>query len=81
MPIYEFRCPSCGHKFDKLCSLGENGDNISCPQCKTPKVQKLLSGFNAKSLGKNGLSTPMGGTGGGCGSCTSSNCSSCSTCK
>ncbi len=77
MPIYEFRCDSCGHKFDKLCPMGETGENINCPRCEAPKPQRLMSGFAAKSTGKNGLSTPMGGTGGGCSGCSSNSCSTC----
>ncbi|MCQ2560375.1 MAG: zinc ribbon domain-containing protein [Clostridia bacterium] len=81
MPIYDFRCPQCGHKFTQLCSLGEKGANVSCPECSTQPVQKILSSFTARSLGKHGLSVPMGGTGGGngCAGCTSSNCSTCGT--
>ncbi|GBF33266.1 hypothetical protein DCCM_2365 [Desulfocucumis palustris] len=76
MPIYEFRCDSCGNKFDKLCPMGETGENINCPRCEAPKPQRVMSGFAPKSVGKNGLSTPMGG-GGGCSGCSSSSCSTC----
>ncbi len=76
MPIYEFRCQACGHKFDKLCSLGETGQNVPCPQCQANNSQRIMSGFAAKSVGKNGLSTPMGGAG-SCGTCSGGNCSTC----
>lgn len=74
MPIYEFKCQSCGRRFEKLCSLGESGENLNCPQCGTARPQRVMSGFAARSSGKG----DSGGSGGsGCGGCTSTNCGSC----
>lgn len=76
MPIYEFRCGSCGHRFEKLCSMGETGQNISCPKCNTAKPERVMSGFAARSTDSGGDVSPIGG-GGGCSGCSSTNCGSC----
>jgi len=74
MPIYEFRCHKCGHRFEKLCSMGENGAGLQCPECSSPGPKRVMSGFSKKSAG--GTET-AGGGGGGCSSCSSSSCSTC----
>lgn len=76
MPIYEFRCPACGKRFEKLCALGEDTKSISCPDCGTAGPQRLLSTFAARGtdIGPAGGS---GGTGGGCSGCKASSCAGC----
>lgn len=73
MPIYEFRCHKCGHRFEKLCSMGESGENLRCPACAAPAPKRVMSGFSAKGTESGG---PVTG-GGGCSTCSSSSCSSC----
>lgn len=74
MPIYEFKCASCNKRFEKLCSIGDNGEKLSCPKCGATGPSRVMSGFTAKGAGKEEL----GGSGGsGCGGCTSTNCGSC----
>jgi putative FmdB family regulatory protein len=48
MPIFEYRCESCGHKFEAIL-FGEQ--KAECPHCHTEKLEQLLSTFavNAKS--------------------------------
>jgi putative FmdB family regulatory protein len=48
MPIFEYRCESCGHKFETIL-FGEQ--TPQCPKCHTEKLEKQLSTFavNAKS--------------------------------
>lgn len=70
MPIYEFRCYKCGHRFEKLCPMGETGEKLQCPTCETPAPKRVMSGFCASG-------SDSGGSGSNCGSCSSSNCSSC----
>lgn len=42
MPIYEYRCPQCGEKFDKLVRLGADVE-VRCPRCDSDKPQRLIS--------------------------------------
>ena len=51
MPIYEYRCPECGHRFEKLVRMG--ADAPPCPECAHAEVTKLVSasGFILKGGG------------------------------
>jgi putative FmdB family regulatory protein len=42
MPIYEFQCSACGHRFDRLQKLSDPDPTI-CPDCGAPQVQRQLS--------------------------------------
>jgi putative FmdB family regulatory protein len=42
MPIYEYRCKSCGYEFEELQSIREKPLTI-CPKCSKPSVKRLLS--------------------------------------
>jgi len=52
MPIYEYACGSCGHRFDRLQGMSEP-DPDACPVCKKPTVRRLisLSSFRLKGSG------------------------------
>lgn len=41
MPIYEYECRDCGHRFEKLQKISSNRVR-TCPECKG-KVDRLLS--------------------------------------
>ncbi len=42
MPIYEYRCPDCGHEFEQLQRMSD--DPIKdCPECSESGVKKLIS--------------------------------------
>lgn len=41
MPIYSFRCRSCGREFEELVS--RMGQNAPCPQCGGTEVERLLT--------------------------------------
>jgi putative FmdB family regulatory protein len=56
MPIYDFECRACGHRFEELVKLGETP---SCPSCNANDLERLISlpaisteGTRARSLGK-----------------------------
>ncbi|WP_084170881.1 FmdB family zinc ribbon protein [Desulfofalx alkaliphila] len=72
MPIYEFRCQSCQHKFERLCQLGETGENLTCPKCQANKPKRVMSSFRSDSA-----DSLRGSRGDSCTSCTSSNCAAC----
>ena len=52
MPIYEYRCGSCGHQQEFLQKVSD-APRTTCPQCWTPSLSKLLSaaGFQLKGSG------------------------------
>lgn len=44
MPIFEYKCKSCGHKFEEL--VLEEREKIQCPKCKSSQLEKLISAPN-----------------------------------
>ena len=52
MPIYEYRCQSCGHQQEFLQKVSD-APLTTCPQCAKPSFSKLLSaaGFQLKGSG------------------------------
>ncbi len=52
MPIYEYRCTSCGHELEKLQKMSDP-ELTDCPSCAKPDLQKLISaaGFQLKGNG------------------------------
>jgi len=69
VPIYEYRCPTCGTEFEKLV---DSRTVVACPSCESPEVTKRLSLFRAGAGGRL-AAVPSPGTmsggccGGGCG--------------
>ena len=63
MPIFEYRCESCGHKFEAIL-FGEQ--KPECPKCHTEKLEKQLSTFAVNAKGGSSPSPSMG--------CGQSNC-------
>jgi len=51
MPIYEYECGTCGHRFEKLMRIG--ADAPPCEDCGAEEVRKLVSasGFILKGGG------------------------------
>jgi putative FmdB family regulatory protein len=47
MPIFEYECSDCGHRFEALV-LPQTRDT-TCPQCQSRKLEKLLSSFAVDS--------------------------------
>ena len=76
MPIYEYGCDTCGHKFEKLQPM--NAPGADCPVCEQP-ARRALSVFAAITAGAAVDDAPdplppmeAGGGhcgGGGCGHC------------
>lgn len=48
MPIYEYGCPTCGFKFEKLQPMSATG--ADCPRCEQP-AKRAISVFAAVSKG------------------------------
>ena len=60
MPMFEYLCSTCGHRFEKLQKTTAAGQVI-CPQCDSADVKKQLSAFSSQA----GQSTPPSCHGGG----------------
>jgi putative FmdB family regulatory protein len=45
VPIYEFSCQSCGHRFEELVGshVGVEPADVGCPECGSTQVERLLS--------------------------------------
>ena len=52
MPIYEYRCNSCGFEKEYLQKLSD-APISNCPECQSSEFQKLISaaGFQLKGTG------------------------------
>ncbi len=79
MPIYEYVCPECNHKFEQLRPLSQSDQPAECPKCKKPARRKM-SLFSAMSTSVSGVPQAVPGAGGGsCSSCSSGDCSTCAS--
>jgi putative FmdB family regulatory protein len=47
VPLYEYVCRDCGAGFEKL--VRRFGDDVDCPSCASPAVEKQLSVFAVAS--------------------------------
>lgn len=45
MPVYEYRCPKCGEKFEKFVRSVNAQNEVVCPRCGNTKVEKMVSLF------------------------------------
>lgn len=34
MPVYDYKCTRCGHRFDLLRGLSSRDDEVKCPKCE-----------------------------------------------
>jgi putative FmdB family regulatory protein len=52
MPIYEYECPSCGHRMEAIQRLGDPAPT-DCPACAKTDLRRLISaaGFRLKGSG------------------------------
>jgi putative FmdB family regulatory protein len=47
MPIYEYECRHCGHRFEYL--VLPTSPAASCPSCRKKNLKQLISMFSASS--------------------------------
>jgi putative FmdB family regulatory protein len=45
MPIYEYLCPQCHGKFQKLVRGFSDPPGLTCPRCGNPQVRRAVSRF------------------------------------
>jgi len=46
MPIYEYSCRQCGHRFEKL-QKNATEEPVACPSCGSVVVSKEFSSFSS----------------------------------
>jgi putative FmdB family regulatory protein len=64
MPIFEYICKECDHRFE---TLVYGKEKASCPKCHTTKLAPQISVFAVSAKGASSSSSPA--PSGGCGSC------------
>ncbi|MFI4922418.1 MAG: FmdB family zinc ribbon protein [Burkholderiales bacterium] len=60
MPIYEYRCASCGCKTEVLRKISDAPLTI-CPECGKPSMDKLVSAAGFQLKGKGWYATDFKG--------------------
>jgi putative FmdB family regulatory protein len=60
VPLYEYACPGCGRRFEKL--VRRFGEAVSCPGCARTDVLRQISVF---AVARAAPSPPFTGCGGG----------------
>jgi len=63
MPLYEYKCRSCGHVFDVIHRMSEDARDVPCPKCGTKDPVKQMSAVSSLSGGSSsgGSCGPGGG--------------------
>lgn len=45
MPLYEFRCRSCGERFEQLVRGEDRNQPVVCPRCQAAETERVFSAF------------------------------------
>jgi putative FmdB family regulatory protein len=54
MPIYEYRCGQCGHRWSETVSMAEHDrTRPTCPKCQAQAAEPVYSAFFAKTVRKS----------------------------
>jgi putative FmdB family regulatory protein len=62
MPIYEYRCSSCGHELEALQKFSD-APLHTCPSCKSGALVKLMSAAGFQLKGSGWYATDFKGSG------------------
>jgi putative FmdB family regulatory protein len=73
MPIYEYECPKCEKRFEKLVF---GNDEVQCPTCNGG-VRRVMSCCSFKSGAGDFKATETGTGKSSCGTCSSTSCATC----
>ena len=60
MPIYEFQCNACGHRFDELMRMSDP-EPTHCPSCNAEKVQRRVTAPSFRLAGSGWYETDFKG--------------------
>lgn len=66
MPLYEYSCRGCGHRFEILQRLGEGAEGLACPSCDAAALDKQFSTFAAGTSSGAAGDAEAGYGGAGC---------------
>ena len=72
MPLYEYRCPDCGKRFDALRTMSQADAPVICPECGEMRASRAISLFAAI-----GITGTIAGAGSSCGSYSAESCAGC----
>ncbi len=64
MPIYEYRCPACGHQQDHMQKMSD-APLTACPQCGKDGYAKQISAAGCQLKGSGWYATDFKGGSGG----------------
>lgn len=54
MPIYEYRCTNCRHRWSVALAMAEHARaRPACPKCRSKAVESVFSAFYAKTVRKS----------------------------
>lgn len=63
MPLYEYQCEQCQHRFEVFQHLGQGADGMRCPKCGSENVKRVWSTF---ASAKSSFITSSGSSSSGC---------------
>ena len=63
MPIYEYRCSSCGHELEIACKNFPMRRSRTCPSCQAETLVKLMSAAGFQLKGSGWYATDFKGSG------------------
>jgi len=71
LPIYEFACLSCDHRFEELVQVNGSSPAVPCPECGSAETARRMSAFavgpvSGKSAGLASAFSSGPAAGGGC---------------
>ncbi len=72
MPIYEYKCESCGGNYEQMRRMADADRDLECPSCKSHQVNRSLSSFATTSGSPE--RAPMSGGGCGMNACAGGRC-------
>mgnify|MGYP001138509135 CR=1 FL=1 len=76
MPLYEYYCPHCDKKFDKLRPFSQADAPAPRPECGGEDTKRAISTFASFSKGSEGSTIAVGG-GSSCAGCAAQSCAGC----
>ncbi|RLD97723.1 MAG: zinc ribbon domain-containing protein [Aquificota bacterium] len=60
MPLYEFQCKACGHRFVQLVLPLSQHEEVKCPKCGNKELKRLFSSFSSSGTKPPGGCAPSG---------------------